>query len=215
MKKKSNIILMILAFSFLLFGCGSKQSQEPALNPISSSMPSDTENMEASETDSSVSDVSPTEGMVRSRITNEWISDDLYNQRPIAVMIPNTKTSSQYGISDADILYECNVESNITRLMGIYENWNDIEKIGNIRSSRDYFMYWSYEWDAFLVHYGGPFYMDNLINRNDTENINLNLDVSKTYHFRSIAKNDFDNAFTSSELIKNYIMFLLKEQMNY
>lgn len=205
MKKKSNIILMILAFSFLLFGCGSKQSQEPALNPISSSMPSDTENMEAPETDSSVSDVSPTEGMVRSRITNEWISDDLYNQRPIAVMIPNTKTSSQYGISDADILYECNVESNITRLMGIYENWNDIEKIGNIRSSRDYFMYWSYEWDAFLVHYGGPFYMDNLINRNDTENINLNLDVSKTYHFRSIAKNDFDNAFTSSELIKNYI----------
>lgn len=205
MKKNQTMLLIVLAFTFLLFGCNSKQAQEPILESISTPTPFVTESAGTSETDEPVLDVPPAEGMVRSRITNEWISEDLSNRRPIAVMIPNTKTASQYGISYADVLYECNVESSITRLMGIYENWDDIEKLGNIRSSRDYFMYWSFEWDAFLVHYGGPFYMDGLVNRNDTENIDLNVDVSETYHFRSIAKNDFDNAFTSSELLTDYV----------
>ncbi len=212
MKKLQILVLITLSTLFLLSGCKkTEESPDIALQPITTSTPSPVENTDAeTETETqtpepAADDTPPAAGMVKSRITNEWVPEKIANRRPVAIMIPNTKTASQYGLSTADVLYECNVESGITRLMGIWENWDDLDKVGNVRSSRDYFLYWSFEWDAFHVHYGGPFYMDDLLARKDTDHINLNIDISKTYHFRDIAKNDFDNAFTDSALIKKYI----------
>ena len=68
--------------------------------------------------------------MVRSRITNEWVKEEVNNTRPITVMIPNTKTAAQYGISNADVLYECNVEGSITRLMALFQDWNGYDRTG-------------------------------------------------------------------------------------
>ena len=213
MKKIQIMLMLALTSALLLIGCQEKeQEQTPALQPIeetttapevseevTNAQPTDTE------TETPAPDLPPAEGMVRSNITNEWIDEETARTRPIAVMIPNTKTASQYGISGADILYECNVESSITRLMGIWEDWDNIEKIGNIRSARDYFVYWAFEWDALLVHYGGPFYMDDLVHRDDTQNIDLNVDTSKTYHSRDNAKNEYDNAFTNTKSLEKYI----------
>ena len=71
------------------------------------------------------------------------------NKRPIAVMMSNIKSGCpQYGIEKAAVIYEAPVETRITRLMGIFEDWEDIEKIGYIRSSRDYFVYSALEHDA-------------------------------------------------------------------
>lgn len=208
MKKSQVVIILTLAALLLLSGCNKKDKNDttlqPEIDPIESTQNTE-DKTEAETSEEPVTDVPPADGMVRSRITNEWIDEKTANRRPISIMIPNTKTASQYGISTADVIYECSVEMNITRLMGIWENWEDLEKVGNVRSSRDYFMYWSFEWDSFHIHYGGPFYMDGLVGRNDSDNINLNIDISQTYHFRDIAKNDFDNAFTSSALIKKYI----------
>lgn len=211
MKKLQVLLLLALTSTLLLFGCQDKEkTPQPALNPIEEATPA-AESPEVSEdsqpavTETPAPDLPPAEGMVRSKLTNEWIDEKTAGMRPIAVMIPNTKTASQYGISTADIVYECNVESSITRLMGIWEDWDEIEKVGNIRSARDYFVYWAFEWDALLVHYGGPFYMDDLVARDDTQNIDLNVDTSKTYHSRDNAKNTYDNAFTNAELLKDYI----------
>ena len=209
---KNLLIIVVIALSSLLLltGCKREETPETSLQPIETSAPAlpDTDQETAKQPEATnvpAADGPPAAEMVKSRITNEWVPEEIANRRPIAIMVPNTKTASQYGLSSADILYECNVESSITRLMGIWENWDNMEKVGNVRSSRDYFMYWSFEWDAFHVHYGGPFYMDDLLARKDTDSVNLNVDVSKTYHFRDTAKNDFDNAFTSSSLIKKYI----------
>ena len=46
--------------------------------------------------------------------------------------------------------------------------------------------------------------MDDLISRDDTQNIDLNVDTSKTYHSRDNAKNEYDNAFTNAESLKDY-----------
>ena len=211
MKKLQVLLLLALTSTLLLFGCQDKEKiEQPALNPIEETTPAAessevTEETQPAVTETPAPDLPPAEGMVRSKLTNEWIDEETAEMRPIAVMIPNTKTASQYGISTADIVYECNVESSITRLMGIWEDWDEIEKVGNIRSARDYFVYWAFEWDALLVHYGGPFYMDDLIARDDTQNIDLNVDTSKTYHSRDNAKNTYDNAFTNAELLKDYI----------
>ena len=75
-------------------------------------------------------DTPPEEGMVRSRITNEWVTEDVNNTRPLAIMTPNTKTASHYGISNADVVYECNVEGSITRLMWIIQDWKNADKLG-------------------------------------------------------------------------------------
>ena len=102
--------------------------------------------------------------MVRSRLTNEWVDADVAATRPIAVMIPNEASAiPQYSLSDASIIYEANVENRMTRMMAIYEDWQNLDKIGNIRSLRDYYAYWAFEWDAFIVHFGGPFFINELL----------------------------------------------------
>ncbi len=177
---KKNILLAVLALSMsmLLFGCGDKKD-DTAIEEVTLEVQPDTPavqepaTVEAEDTVTTEDDVPPQEGMVRSKLTNEWVSADVGSLRPLAVMIPNDKSAlPQYNISNADILYECLVEGEITRLMAIYGDWTNLERVGNIRSCRDYFVYWAFEWDSIYCHAGGPFYIDEVIGRSDTNNIN-------------------------------------------
>lgn len=176
MKKIFIYLCLILSFTVLLLGCG-KKAEDPAIEEVTLETqeytPAD-ENTEPEIVEETVvEDVPPEEGMVRSRLTNEWVSADIGSLRPLAVMIPNDKSAlPQYNLSNADIVYECLVEGEITRLMAIYGDWTSLERVGNIRSCRDYFVYWAFEWDAIYCHAGGPFYIDEVISRPDTQNIN-------------------------------------------
>lgn len=100
------------------------------------------------------------EGYVRSDLTNEWIPAELENQRPVAIMVDNEKTAlPHYGTSDSDIVYEMmNSTKNdrITRLMCIVKDWKNIERFGNIRSTRSTNIILAPEYNAILVHDGGP-----------------------------------------------------------
>jgi hypothetical protein len=208
MKKYIIILLSFLCLSISLTGCRREQPQEIGITgedvqinddnlltnsvnnaePTPTPIPIDHETIEP-----------PIPGMIRSRITNEWVPFEIGSTRPIAIIIPNSRTASQFGISRADVLYECNVEGSMTRLMGIWGDWSGLDKIGNIRSTRDYFVYWTFEWDAIFIHYGGPFYSDEILSKATTENIDLLKYVSGSY--RDTAKNTTDNAFTSTDLI--------------
>ena len=175
MKRLQVMLLAAFSSALLMAGCGKKEEAQTAPAPdgqvideSDAAQNTDTAD-DAAEPDDT--DTPPAEGMVRSRITNEWVTEEVNNTRPIAVMIPNTRSAAQYGISDADVLYECNVEGSITRLMAVFQDWSDYERLGNVRSCRDYYIYWAYEWDAFLVHFGGPFYIDELTDRADTQDI--------------------------------------------
>ena len=205
MKRLQVLFLVALSSSLLLFGCGKSEETavQPIVQPIVEQQPEKEEDSSSEEAETEADlDTPPAEGMVRSRLTNEWVDEDVANTRPVA-MIPNSKTASQYSISDASILYECNVEGSMTRLMAVFEDWKNLEKVGNIRSCRDYYLYWAFEWDAIYIHYGGPFYIDDLVGRSDTQNINC-IDYGKA-SFRDTAKNSTDNAFTSGSLIQDAI----------
>ena len=202
MKRVQVLFLVALSSSLLLFGCGkSKETSTPIVEPIIEAQPGASEENGTAAAESENAETPPAEGMVRSRLTNEWVDENIAKTRPIAVMIPNSKTASQYGISNASILYECNVEGSMTRLMGVFEDWSNVEKLGNIRSCRDYYVYWAFEWDAIYIHYGGPFYINDIIGRSDTQNINCIEYGNATY--RDTAKNSTDNAFTSTDRIKD------------
>lgn len=204
MKKHIPAPLIILSSVLLLSGCKEDSVNTVKVN-IESIPESASSSSEASIEENVDEDVPPSEGMARSRITNEWIDEKANNTRPLAIMIPNSSTASHIGLSKASVLYECNVEGSMTRLMAIFENWENIPKLGNIRSARDYFICWSFEWDAFLIHYGGPFYIDDMIDRDDTQNINLLNDTKNEYFTRDSAKNSTDNVFVSGEQIKDAV----------
>jgi hypothetical protein len=62
----------------------------------------------------------------------------------------------QYGLDRIDIMYEFMEEGDMSRQMGLITNWQDLDLIGNIRSTRDYYLKVSLEFDPVYVHYGGP-----------------------------------------------------------
>lgn len=207
MKRIQVILLAALSSALLLSGCGKEQKEQktetdpPVAEQVKEEpeVPDTPEEKEEQQEDAEVpeEEVPPAEGMVRSRITNEWVTEEVDNTRPIAVMMPNTRTAAPYGISEADVLYECNVEGSITRLMAIFQDWSDFDRLGNVRSSRDYYIYWSFEWDALYIHFGGPFYINDVINRPDTDNID-GLSSSNFWRAKDTS-NSTDNAYVTTE----------------
>lgn len=180
MKRRKLLPLLSLTACLLLAGCGKDNADTPirpsdlAQTGVSteSSDGAATQTPDTVPTDNPDSDTPPSEGMVHSVLTNEWISEEVYNSRPISVMFPTDRGSQpQYGIGLAGVLYECMEEGGMSRQMGVIEDWQDLKQIGNIRSCRDYYAYWSMEWDSFLVHWGGPFYLVDVVSRDDVNNL--------------------------------------------
>lgn len=175
MKKVQVLFLAALASTLMLSGCSKEDEAnetvvQPIVEPIAETQPDETDTV--AEPEEEETDLPPEEGMVRSTLTNEWIDGDLENARPIAVMSPNDSNAlPHYNFSKADILYECPVEGGITRSMAVFKDWEDLDRIGNVRSSRDYFVYWALEWDSIYVHFGGPFYINDIIEQESTNNI--------------------------------------------
>lgn len=220
MKKLRLLLLMTLSAAvLLLYGCG-KEEQEVSgnnLNPVESTDPVETEPIEntnepVDEKPTTLyqdSELPPEEGMVRSNITNEWIDKDINDSRPIAVMMPTDKAAQpQYNIGNASVLYEIMEEGNISRQMAVIEGWQDLEKIGNVRSCRDYYLYAACEWDPILIHFGGVFYMTSRLAKGDINNISgaaqdgTGPAPGSSKFFRSSDKQAPHNAYISGEGIQ-------------
>ena len=134
----------------------------------------------------------------------------LANQRPLAVMMPTDAAAQpSYGIGNADILYEIMEEGNISRQMAIINDWQNLKRIGNLRSTRLYYTYASREWDALLVHFGGVFYLKGTIDSPDMNNISGTYEwgtggaaPGAGYFFRTSDRKAPHNAYISAEGIK-------------
>ncbi|MDR2044756.1 MAG: DUF3048 domain-containing protein [Clostridium sp.] len=199
---------LLIAVSVMLLGACAQEGLPDPITAPPETIPSDTgqENggdaqgsgtPEAQEEDDTLP---PRAGMLRSRLTNEWVDADVANTRPIAVMTPVEKAAMpHYSLSEASILYEANVEGRYTRLLAIYEDWQNLEKIGNVRSLRLYYGFWALEWDAFLVHFGGPFFVDDLLNQPTTQNINGNSGTDTDAFFRTSDRKAPHNAYASGQ----------------
>ena len=149
------------------------------------------------------------EECVNSVYTNEIITKTQAQFRPIAVMMPTDKDAQpSYGISNADILYEIMEEGNISRQMAIISDWTELEKIGNIRSCRLYYIPQATEWDAILIHFGGVVYMKDRITCDDINNLSGTFEYGAggdapgaSYFFRSVDKKAPHNAYISGNNI--------------
>ena len=138
------------------------------------------------------------QGMVRSILTNEWVTQEVASIRPIAVIIPNeARAIPHFNLSEASVLYETKVEGSMSRMMGIFEDWEKLERLGNVRSLRSYFAYWAFEWDAIIVHYGGPYFIYDLLEQDGTENIDGMKEEDGNAFFRTLDRDAPHNAYTS------------------
>lgn len=143
----------------------------------------------------------PKQDMVRSPLTNEWVTPEVAEMRPIAVIVPNESSAlPHYNLSKASILYEANVEGKMSRMMAVFEDWQNLVRIGNIRSARTYYAYWAFEWDALLVHYGGPYYINELMAEETTENINGLADSAEAF-YRSKDRPDPHNVYADGKTL--------------
>lgn len=117
-------------------------------------------------------------GEIQSFLTGKWTSVEQAKRRPIAVMIPNNAPAMpQYGLSQAGIIYEAPVEGRITRLMAVFENFDELDRIGPIRSSRDYYIYVAMGYEAIYCNWGlAKPYVEELINRPNYYNISAAVD---------------------------------------
>ena len=78
----------------------------------------------------------------------------LKTRRPVAVMINNHAASRpQSGLTSADIVYETLAEAGITRYMAFF--WSQgPDKVGSIRSARQYYLEWLSPYDPLYIHIG-------------------------------------------------------------
>ena len=113
------------------------------------------------------------DGKMQSYLTGEWKEEEVVKRRSMAVMIGNNSALlPQYGISQASIIYEAPVEGRISRLMAFIEDYDDLDRVGPVRSSRDYFVYEAMPYDAIYCNWGLAVpYVEDLLASDRIDNI--------------------------------------------
>ena len=186
-KRIALLVMTALCASMCFIGCGKEEESVPAPDEIVVE-PILPEEEEPEEPEEEIVEELATaypvietrevvDGEIQSYLTGEWKSTDQATRRPIAVMIPNNKPAMpQYGLSKASVIYEAPVEGRITRLMAVVEDFDELDRIGPVRSSRDYFIYVAMGYEAIYCNWGlARPYVEELINRPNYYNVSASV----------------------------------------
>lgn len=146
------LISLVLAFvlALSLCACGG-DSQETTTEETTT---------ETTTVETTTEEITTTEQVIlyRSPLTGEPL-DALWTGHATAVSINNHKEAlPQYGVNQADIVYEFETEGGITRRLGIFSDLSKVQTVGPIRSARTYFSNVAVSYQAPLVHCGGSTY---------------------------------------------------------
>ena len=133
-------------------------------------------------------------------------SEEDKSVRPIAVMVDNLKVAvPQSGLSSADIIYEAVTEGGITRMMAVYSDIDDIQRVGPVRSARDRFVELMLPLNAIYVHIGSSTSAQRMLNfysYQDIDGIYLSF-VSFEYDSELAKTKSAEHCwFTNKDLIK-------------
>jgi hypothetical protein len=207
---------LVLLCAVILAGCA-KKAEQIETSGVSQSSGRETGAAEASAAELVVNDdieetkpAASTEkrevvdGKIRSILTGEWIDADKGQLRPLAIMMSNDKQAlPQYGINRAGVVYEAPVEGVMVRYMALFDDWQDLERIGSVRSCRTYYTYFAREWDAIYAHYGQSTFALPYLEGMD--NLNGISGKGSAAYYRSSDKKSPHNAYASGKLITKAI----------
>ncbi len=140
-------------------------------------------------------------GKIRSYLTGEMVDVKQGNRRPLAVMMSNDKQAlPQYGINRAGVVYEAPVEGEINRYMALIEEFDDLERIGSVRSCRTYYTYFAREFEAIYAHFGQSTFAKPYLGT-VVANINGIEGIGGQAFYRTKDKRSPHNAYTSGKKI--------------
>lgn len=140
------------------------------------------------------------EGMMVSHLTGEYVPVEIGNRRPIAVMINNIKAAlPSSSVSKAGVIYEAPVEGSLTRLMPIWEEYDNLDKIGSVRSCRDYFINYAMGFEAIYAHYGQAVYALPYLEQDFVNNLSGLTGYGEKVYYRTSDRKAPHNAYTSTE----------------
>ena len=179
-----------------LTACGA----EPVAPPSSSGAPAEELREETPP------EAEPEEVTVNPFTGEEGYAEELLTRRPVAVMFNNVKPAwPQKGISQADIVYEMQVEGGITRLMGIYSDYQSLPELGSIRSARPDFIELLLPFQAVYVHFGQSEQAKSMLSQYAVSDINGTELVTKAFYFdeeRASTRSSEHCWFTNAALIQ-------------
>ena len=142
-------------------------------------------------------------GEVWSHLSGNPVSEEVGTRRPVAVMLNNLREAlPQAGIAQADIIYEMPVEASITRLMGIFENYDALEKIGSVRSCRDYYLPYALDFDSVYIHFGESIYAEAILAEGKVNNLSGLSGVGGQVFYRTDDRPAPHNAYTGVQGIQ-------------
>ncbi len=136
-------ILVVMSIGMGVIGCAQKakvtESEIPKIEITSGGLPEKVEPTELQNLLTGVDD----------------LSQEAVGKRPVAVMVNNVEPAlPQYGITQADVIFELPVEGNLTRLMALYADYTKVPDVCAIRSCRYYYPAIAKGFDAFYIHWG-------------------------------------------------------------
>ncbi len=140
--KRSIALLLALIMLFGLTACGGKDNEEE-------------ETTEATTTEVTTTAAPVTPEKINRLTGLSTLSKEAYGKRPVAIMINNVRAAlPQYGISDADLMFEVIVEGGITRMMAVYGDYTKVPNVCSVRSCRYYYPILAYGLDAVYICFG-------------------------------------------------------------
>lgn len=153
-----------IAAALLAAGCSSDnvvQELSVSTDDSTEGISADTTSAEPeTDTDSDSETSDETEAVTIQADINPLTGESGYNteaagKRPVAIMVNNLKAAlPQYGIEQADIIYELPVEGRITRLMAVYADYTAVPDVCSVRSCRYYYPLLCLGMDAIYCHWG-------------------------------------------------------------
>ncbi|MEG0812647.1 MAG: DUF3048 domain-containing protein [Clostridium sp.] len=156
--KNRGVWLALLGISVMLVGCTRYEKAdipEEHIETTVETMPIIIQETEPETQDDPEQQRVEADGKIPSYLTGEMTDVAKANRRPIAIMMSNDKQSlPHYGINHAGVIYEAPVEGGMNRFMSIIEDYDDLKRIGSVRSCRTYYTYFAREFDAIYVHFG-------------------------------------------------------------
>src|SRR5690606_31283389 len=145
------VMVLLLAAALVLAACGRPHVIEPEPPPPAVTPPDQGEE-EPDPQEPRLPVAGP--GETLHPLTGLPVKSELLERRPFLVSIDNhPRARPQYGLPQADLVYELPVEGGVTRFAALF--WaGEADQIGPVRSSRPYFLDLALEWQAAFVPAG-------------------------------------------------------------
>ncbi|MCI6408374.1 MAG: DUF3048 domain-containing protein [Lachnospiraceae bacterium] len=202
--KAKALVSVLLSSAMILSLVGCKSNEEPVAEKPAVEVKTEEPASSSSETIEETTDPNAlAPGMMRSFLSGLPVDEKIGNRRPVAIMLNNLEAAQPMsGVSKADVVYEYVVEGSITRLMGLFENYDDLDKIGSVRSCREYFVYTALEFDAIYMHFGQAAYALSLLEEDYVDNLNGLGEAGDTCFYRTTDRKAPHNVYTSAKGIE-------------